>query len=401
MTTFSLLDPPRPRGIRDTLFWKEPPGAATALALSRLATDAPLLVVTADTTEALRLENELRFLAEVPVLPFPDWETLPYDSFSPHQDIISARLRTLRHLQDGVHGIVLVPINTLMQRLSPVEYIAGRVLTLETGDRLDREGFREKLSRAGYRAVETVYEPGEYALRGALIDLFPMGSEAPLRIDLFDDEIDSLRLFDPDNQRSAGKIERIELLPAHEYSLSRSAIACFREGFETLFDVDPRQCPLYVDALKGIPAPGLEQYLPLFFEQTASLFDHLAEGTRIALLPGVREAAEHHWQSIESRYENLGVDPTRPLLPPHRAFIPEAELFGLIKHHPVSATTLMPSSPSPQRHHRWPSMPEPTSRWRLSPVGSRDTASNGYCLSPSHGDVARPWRKPWPPSQPT
>lgn len=334
MTTFSPLDPPRPRGIKETLFWKEPPGAATAMALSHLATDAPLLVVTADTTEALRLESEFQFLAEVPVLPFPDWETLPYDSFSPHQDIISSRLRTLRRLQDGVHGIVLVPINTLMQRLSPVTYIAGRVLSLATGDRLDREDFREKLSRAGYRAVETVYEPGEYALRGALVDLFPMGSEAPLRIDLFDDEIDSLRLFDPDNQRSAGRIEHIELLPAHEYSLSRSAIACFREGFETLFDVDPRQCPLYVDALKGIPAPGLEQYLPLFFEDTASLFDHLAEGTRIALLPGVREAARHHWKSITSRYENLGVDPTRPLLPPHRAFIPEAELFALIKHHP-------------------------------------------------------------------
>nr|WP_300308046.1 transcription-repair coupling factor [Halomonas sp.] len=334
MPTFSPLEPPHPKGIRDTLYWQEPQGSATALALSRLANDAPLLVVTADTAEALRLENELAFFSTVPVLPFPDWETLPYDSFSPHQDIVSARLRTLRTLQDGVHGIVLVPINTLMQRLSPVDYIAGRVLTLEVGATLDREAFRDKLSRAGYRAVETVYEPGEYALRGALIDLFPMGNDAPLRIDLFDDEIDSLRSFDPDTQRSADKVESIELLPAHEYSLSRSAIACFREGFETLFDVDPRQCPLYVDALKGIPAAGLEQYLPLFFEETASLLDHLAEGTRIALMPLAREAAEHHWAAITSRYENLGVDPTRPLLPPHRAFIPEAELFGLIKQHP-------------------------------------------------------------------
>ncbi|QEM81503.1 transcription-repair coupling factor [Halomonas binhaiensis] len=334
MPTFSPLEPPHPKGTRDTLYWLEPPGSATALALSRLANDAPLLVVTADTAEALRLENELAFFSTVPVLPFPDWETLPYDSFSPHQDIVSARLRTLRTLQDGVHGIVLVPINTLMQRLSPVDYIAGRVLTLEVGATLDREAFRDKLSRAGYRAVETVYEPGEYALRGALIDLFPMGNDSPLRIDLFDDEIDSLRSFDPDTQRSADKVESIELLPAHEYSLSRSAIACFREGFETLFDVDPRQCPLYVDALKGIPAAGLEQYLPLFFEETASLLDHLAEGTRIALMPRAREAAEHHWAAITSRYENLGVDPTRPLLPPHRAFIPEAELFGLIKQHP-------------------------------------------------------------------
>lgn len=182
--------------------------------------------------------------------------------------------------------------------------------------------------------METVYEPGEYALRGALIDLFPMGSEAPLRLDLFDDEIDTLRYFDPDSQRSRDKVESVELLPAHEYSLSRSAIACFREGFETLFDIDPRQSPLYNDAIKGIPSPGLEQYLPLFFEETATLFDHLADGTRVALLPDVYEAAEHHWAAIESRYENLGVDPTRPLLPPSRAFVPVADIFAAIKRHP-------------------------------------------------------------------
>ncbi|MCG6656366.1 transcription-repair coupling factor [Halomonas campisalis] len=334
MPNFSPLDPPRPEGLRDTRYWLSPPGSAAALALAQLANDAPLLVITPDTAGAQRLENDLRFFASAPVLPFPDWETLPYDSFSPHQDIVSERLRTLRRLQLGEHGIVLVPINTLMQRLPPVDYIAGRVMTLEVGQRLDREGFRDSLSRAGYRAVETVYEPGEYALRGALIDLFPMGSDLPLRIDLFDDEIDTLRHFDPDTQRSRDKVERVELLPAHEYSLSRGAIACFREGFETLFDVDPRQCPLYVDALKGIPSPGLEQYLPLFFEQTATLFEHLAEGTRVALLPGVFAAAEHHWAAIESRYENLGVDPTRPLLPPSRAFVPVAEVFGAIKRHP-------------------------------------------------------------------
>ncbi|MGM0984771.1 MAG: transcription-repair coupling factor [Pseudomonadota bacterium] len=339
MPNFSPLDPPRPQGLRDILYWQTPPGSATALALAHLAEDAPLLVITPDTATAQRLESDLGFYGHLPVLPFPDWETLPYDSFSPHQDIVSERLRTLRRLQDGEHGIVLAAMNTLMQRLPPVEYIAGRVMTLETGHTLDREGFRDALSRAGYRAVETVYEPGEYALRGALIDLFPMGAEAPLRIDLFDDEIDTLRHFDPDTQRSQDRVARVELLPAHEYSLSRSAIACFRDGFETLFDVDPRQCPLYVDALKGIPSPGLEQYLPLFFEQTATLFEHLAEGTRVAMLPGVFEAAEHHWAAIESRFENLGVDSTRPLLPPHRAFVPVAEAFGAIKRHPRVALT--------------------------------------------------------------
>nr|WP_297459180.1 transcription-repair coupling factor [uncultured Halomonas sp.] len=334
MPNFSPLAPPGPAGVRETRFWQAPQGAASALALARLADEAPLLVITPDTASAQRLESTLRFFARVPVLPFPDWETLPYDSFSPHQDIVSERLRTLRRLQSARDGIVLVPINTLMQRLPPSDYIAGRVLTLNVGMTLDREGLRKQLSRAGYRAVETVYEPGEYALRGALIDLFPMGNESPLRIDLFDDEIDSLRHFDPDTQRSADKVERVELLPAHEYSLSPSAIACFREGFETLFDVDPRQCPLYNDALKGIPSPGLEQYLPLFFEETATLFDHLAEGTQIALLPGVHDAAEHHWAAIASRYENLGVDPTRPLLPPAQAFIPVPDVFAAIKAKP-------------------------------------------------------------------
>ncbi|SHF45276.1 transcription-repair coupling factor [Modicisalibacter ilicicola DSM 19980] len=349
MPNFSPLAPPAPQGTRETLYWQAPQGAAGALALARLADSAPLLVVTPDTAAAQRLEGALRFFASVPVLPFPDWETLPYDSFSPHQDIVSERLRTLRRLQEAREGIVLVPINTLMQRLPPSDYIAGRVVTLSVGMTIDREGFRERLSRAGYRAVETVYEPGEYALRGALIDLFPMGSEAPLRIDLFDDEIDTLRHFDPDTQRSQDKVDSVELLPAHEYSLSRSAIACFREGFETLFDVDPRQCPLYNDALKGIPSPGLEQYLPLFFEETATLFDHLAEGTRVALLPGAHEAAEHHWAAIQSRYENLGVDPTRPLLPPARAFVPVPEVFAAIKAKPRVA--LVEDETHPHAHH--------------------------------------------------
>ncbi|MGQ7262668.1 transcription-repair coupling factor [Vreelandella sp. V005] len=350
MPTFSLLEPPQPQGTRDTLYWTSPPGSATALALSRAAKHAPLLVITPNTASAQRLEQDLYFYSDVPVLPFPDWETLPYDSFSPHQDIVSARLRTLRQLQDGVRGIVLVPINTLMQRLPPVEYIAGRVMTLKTGERLNRETFRESLSRAGYRAVETVYEPGEYAMRGALIDLFAMGMDEPIRIDLFDDEIDTLRHFDPGSQRSTEKRESLELLPAHEYSLSRSAIACFREQFETLFDVDPRQCPLYNDALKGIPSPGLEHYLPLFFEQTASLFDHLTDDTRIALLPRVFHAAEQHWQSIDARYVNLGVDPTRPLLPPHRAFFPVSDVFSAIKSRPRIELT----EDSEQRHAQQP-----------------------------------------------
>lgn len=333
----SLLNPPAPADAHKVMYWHNPVGNGDALALAQLKQQCPgpLLIITPDTATTQRLEAEIAFFSTgYPVLSFPDWETLPYDSFSPHRDIVSARLRTLRALQHGVDGIVLVPINTLMQRLPPPDYIAVQALHLAVGDQLDREGFREQLARSGYRAVETVFEPGEYAFRGALIDLYPMGADGPLRIDLFDDEIDTLRTFDPDTQRSLDRIENIELLPAHEYPLTTDAIARFREGFETLFDVDPRRSPLYVDALTGIPSPGLEQYLPLFFETTSLLFEHFKKDLKLALLPGVHEAATTHWQSITSRHENLGVDPTRPLLPPKKAFVPVEELFAAIKEFP-------------------------------------------------------------------
>ncbi|WP_456270091.1 transcription-repair coupling factor [Kushneria sp. AK178] len=335
-STISPLAPPALAPARENTRWQLPQGSADALAMARLAgaEDTPLLVITPDSASAQRMAMALRFFSTQEVLVFPDWETLPYDSFSPHQDIVSERLRTLRQMQHQYQSIILAPVNTLMQRLPPTDYVAVQALQLETGMSLDRQHFREQLHLAGYRAVETVYEPGEYAFRGALIDLYPVGSEHPLRIDLFDDEVDTLRHFDPDTQRSTDRIERIELLPAHEYPLTQDAIARFREGFETLFDVDPRHCPLYLDALQGIPSPGLEQYLPLFFERTSTLFDHIGDSLRCALLPGTFEAAEGHWQSITGRYDNLGVDPTRPLLPPVKAFIPVAELFGHINRYP-------------------------------------------------------------------
>ncbi|WP_457808166.1 transcription-repair coupling factor [Kushneria sp. EE4] len=334
--TISPLAPPALAPARENTRWRLPEGSADALTMAHLAgaENTPLLVITPDSASAQRMALALRFFSDQEVLVFPDWETLPYDSFSPHQDIVSERLRTLRQLQHQYQSIVLAPVNTLMQRLPPTDYVAVQALHLETGMSLDRQHFRQQLHLAGYRAVETVYEPGEYAFRGALIDLYPVGSEHPLRIDLFDDDVDTLRHFDPDTQRSTDRIERIELLPAHEYPLTQDAIARFREGFETLFDVDPRHCPLYLDALQGIPSPGLEQYLPLFFEHTSTLFDHIGSDLRCALMPGSFDAAEGHWQSITGRYENLGVDPTRPLLPPIKAFVPVAELFGHINRYP-------------------------------------------------------------------
>ncbi|MCM2130996.1 transcription-repair coupling factor [Larsenimonas rhizosphaerae] len=336
--TYSPFSPPCPASRDKTCYWGPLDGSASALALFHWAArhPGPSVVIAPDTATAQQLENNLRFYAghDAAITLFPDWETLPYDSFSPHQDIVSARLKLLNQLQVGFDGIVIVAANTLMQRLPPTGYVAIQAMTLTQGQTLDREHFRHQLHKAGYRAVETVYEPGEYAFRGAIIDLYPVGSEAPLRIDLFDNDIDTLRTFDPDTQRSIDKVEQVALLPAHEYPLTTEAIARFREQFETRFDVDPRQCPLYVDALRGIPAPGLEQYLPLFFEQTSMLFDHLPADTPVALLDGVFQAAEAHWHSITSRFENLGVDPTRPLLPPADQFVPVAELFKLINERP-------------------------------------------------------------------
>ncbi|MCM5703193.1 transcription-repair coupling factor [Larsenimonas salina] len=328
---YSPFSPPLPSGSKQTCYWGPQHGSAYALALTQWSreTSDPIVVITPDTASAQRLESDLGFYgADLETALFPDWETLPYDSFSPHQDIVSARLKLLNRVQRGFNGIVIVAINTLMQRLPPVDFVAIQAMTLATGDRLERERFRQSLHRAGYRAVETVFEPGEYAFRGALIDLYPVGGDHPVRIDLFDDDVDSLRTFDPDTQRTIDKIERLSLLPAHEYPLTEEGIARFREGFETRFDVDPRQCPVYVDALKGIAAPGLEQYLPLFFETTSTLLDHLPEGASIALYQHTFEAAETHWRSIEARFDNLGVDSTRPLLPPATAFVPVAELFG-------------------------------------------------------------------------
>ena len=337
ITPASPFSPPFPRTATDTCYWQPPLGSVATLALAtRLAQspDTPFMIIAPDTATAQRLEADLRFFCTNTdrIQTFPDWETLPYDTFSPHRDIVSTRLRVMRRLQAHHADVLIVPVNTLMQRLPPVDYVAVQALRLEKGQRIDREQFRLQLHRNGYRAVDTVFEPGEYAFRGALIDLYPTGSDTPLRIDLFDDEIDTLRRFDPDTQRSSDSLDEVELLPAHEYPLTQDAIAHFREGFETSFPIDPRQVPLYLDALEGIPSPGLEQYLPLFFDATATLFDHIGnDALEVFLLSGTLEAAHQHWHSIQERYTNLGVDHTRPLLPPEKVFLHADELFGMIK----------------------------------------------------------------------
>ncbi|MFO8156120.1 MAG: transcription-repair coupling factor, partial [Thiohalospira sp.] len=242
-------------------------GCAEALVIHQAAAthDGPLLVITRDAHHALELEAELRFFGSE-ALHFPDWETLPWDLFSPQQEIISQRLATLYRLPSLGRGVLLVPARTLMHRLPPRSYVDGQAFILDTGDRLPVEDFQRRLESAGYQRVSQVMEHGEFAVRGNLVDLFPMGGNEPYRIDLFDDEIDTIRTFDPENQRSLEKVERLHMLPAREYPLDEAAIRHFRESWRTAFEGDPSQCPVYRDVSEGLAPAGLEYYLPLFFD---------------------------------------------------------------------------------------------------------------------------------------
>ncbi|MEH6491071.1 transcription-repair coupling factor [Halopseudomonas sp.] len=330
----TLLSPPATQGPGSKAHWAGLHGAARALAIAEAASQhrGLSLVISTDTSAADNLEQELRFFSPaLPVLSFPDWETLPYDRFSPHQDIISQRLRTLFQLPQVEQGILVVPMTTLLHRLPPRSFLGGSVLMLELGQRLDIEQMRLNLDAAGYRCVDTVYEHGDYAVRGALLDLYPMGSKLPYRIDLFDDEIETLRTFDPENQRSIDKVERIHLLPAKEFPLDKSALTGFRARFRERFEVDHRRCPLYQDLTEGLVPPGIEYYLPLFFEELGSLFDYLPQNTQLFTLPGVEASAEHFWNDVRNRHLEQGVDPTRPLLPPAELFLPVEECFARIK----------------------------------------------------------------------
>ncbi len=306
-------------------------GSAEACCIAELATALKrfLLVITADTQSALTLERELPFFlpADGEVLAFPDWETLPYDNFSPHQDIISERLHTLYHLPAKQRGVLIVPMPTLMHRLAPVEYIAGTSLVLERGQTLDREHFRDNLLRNGYRTVDTVYEHGEFAQRGALMDVFPMGSPLPFRIDMLDDEVDSLRTFDPQTQRTTEKVSAINLLPAREYPLDNSAITRFQMNWYESFDVDHDLCPTYTEVSAGRHASGCEYYLPLFFDRCATLFEYLPRDTAVITCGEHHSAADHFWQEVNRRYEEYGIDPRHPILPPARGFLPVPELY--------------------------------------------------------------------------
>ncbi|GLX77288.1 transcription-repair-coupling factor [Thalassotalea insulae] len=320
----------------DKKSWLNLPGSSATLAIYQAAQQAerPILLITHDTPSALRLEQELLSLQQdstLSVCLFPDWETLPYDTFSPHQDIISQRLATLYQLSRMQRGIVIVPVTTLIQRLPPKQYLDSNSLLINKGDKKDLHQLRQELEASGYRCVDQVMEHGEFSARGAILDLFPMGSNTPFRLDFFDDEIEEIRLFDPDNQRSRDKVETIELLPAHEFPSDQDGINLFRRQYRELFTGTIDKESIYHQVSNGIMPAGIEYYLPLFFEQTSHLCHYLAQNTLVIVSGNIDKAIEQYWVDVEYRYEDRRYDPTRPLLTPSILFLNTDELYSAIK----------------------------------------------------------------------
>ncbi len=329
------LAPPLPGKEGERLLWGGLRGAARGLAIASAAARRKglVVVVTPDLQQARQIEQELAFFLageELPILRFPDWETLPYDVFSPLPELVSERLLTLQRLQRRRRGVLVLPVSTLQQRIVPPAFLAAHALLLEKGEKLRLPQFRRRLEEAGYRSVSQVMDHGEFAVRGSLLDLFPMGSGTPYRIDLFDDEIDSIRTFDVETQRTTGKVERVRLLPAREFPVDEAAIARFRRNWRNRFEGDPQRSLVYREVSEGRLPGGIEFYLPLFFDATATLFDYLPQESLVVQSEGVRQAAEEFFEEVKSRYEERRHDIERPLLPPEALYLRPDELAGLV-----------------------------------------------------------------------
>ncbi|HHI93712.1 MAG TPA: transcription-repair coupling factor [Gammaproteobacteria bacterium] len=348
--TATLLAPTTEKQAGRRIHWGQLYGCSDALAIAEAAQSAngPVVVITSDTPSATRLEHAVRFFCGsqhtednngqahngLPVLTFADWETLPYDVFSPHQDIISERLATLSRLPNLKRGVLIVPVTTLLYRLAPKSFLEGHCFLIKTGQQLDLEATRNQLNTAGYRCVSQVIEHGEFAIRGAIIDLFPMGHHQPFRIELFDDEVESIRTFDPETQRSTDKVPNINLMPAREFPFTPEAITQFRQAWRAQFEGDPQASTIYHEVSSGNTPPGIEYYLPLFFDDTQSLFDYLPQNSLIISNDGTQEAISTFWSDVEERYEQGRYDTSRPLLPPNRLFLRENEFFEHIGKQP-------------------------------------------------------------------
>ena len=332
------------------------------VSVANLLKEAPVLVVLRDAQHARQIHDEFSFYApaDLPLLHFPDWESLPYDSFSPHPDISSERLATLYRLPTLKRGLVLVTAATLLQRLAPSGYVAAQSFSLEVGAALDVGSLREQLARASYQAVSQVMEPGEFSVRGGLIDIFPAGSVRPFRIDLFDERIESIRGFDPATQRSAEHLPHVRMLPAREFPQTEEAIQYFRQRFRARFEGDPQKVAIYRDVSQGLAPAGIEYYLPLFFEQTVSFFDYLPADALCMTEEGIGETLRQFMRETSERHHDLGRDPQRPILRTDELFF-DAETIErrLAEHRLVRLRDLSATEPPSANADTFAALPPP------------------------------------------
>jgi len=335
MSESLIFFPAIPTSPQDTIIWPGLKGCADALALATaIAKEKRLFVIiTPDNQTALRLEHELAFFLgkQYPILHFPDWETLPYDVFSPLPEITSERLKTLALLPETKRGALVVPVTTLMHRLAPREHVLANSFSIKVGDDFNLELNRIKLESVGYQCVSQVYQHAEFAVRGAIVDLFPMGSSVPYRIELFDEEIESIRTFDPESQRSLEKIDKIQLFPAREFPFTDEAIKHFRQTFREQFPQTSIKNTLYTDVSKGLAFNGIEYYLPMFVSQTATLFDYLPTSAIIVDTDCFGNTSAAFYSDAQERYEQRKYDPDRPLLNPEQLFMSAEELADKIR----------------------------------------------------------------------
>jgi len=339
----------------ESLRWGELYGSSAACLLVEAAAQsgAPLLVVAASGREADQMLAELAFFSSgrQALWSFPDRETLPYDPFSPHPDIVSQRLRALAALPELGRGLLVTTQAALLDRLPPHTFIQAHAFSLRAGERIDLSRLRQRLCDAGYALVTQVLSPGEFAVRGSVVDLYPAGAALPYRLDLFDELIESIRVFDPANQRSAGRQDAVPMLPAREIPATADAIAGFRSRWRERFEGDPQQCPVYRSVTGGQMPAGIESWLPLFFPATATLADFLPEGTVIVDLADLDRALPLAWNEIVERHEQRRHDRERPLLPPADAFVPATTVLETLAGFPrigISAVKVEPiAAPGP------------------------------------------------------
>jgi len=371
----------------------QPAGSADALLLARLAQREKAAgkltaLITADAATAQRLIDEMAFFApELRYAMFPDWETLPYDAFSPHQDLISERLATLWRIQqrdkDTGADVVLMPATTALYRLAPPAFLAGYTFEFKVKQKLDEAKFKAQLTLAGYSHVTQVVSPGEYAVRGGLIDLFPMGSPMPYRVDLFDDEIDSIRTFDPDSQRSLYPVPEVRLLPGREFPMDDAARAKFRSRWRELLEGDPTKSRIYKDIGNGVATAGIEYYLPLFFDDTATVFDYLGPKATVVLHGDLEPAFQRFWQDTKDRYRLVKNAPDRPALPPESLFLSTEQFYA--KANGYAQLALRAPNPRPEGDGAAEEKSTSASAGHPQPLekGRAESATSGFSALPA------------------